>query len=245
MRKTGSLLVVLIFCCTALFAQQKKFTISGYVSEKGSKESLIGVGIYIPKLNKGVVTNNYGFYSITLPADTLVLVITYVGYETQKKEVVLDKNISLNIEMVEGVVLQEVVITDSAQHSISQNSRMSVIELPVEQVKNIPALLGEKDVLKVILLLPGVQKGNEGSSGIYVRGGGPDQNLIILDDATVYNAYHLFGFFSLFNGDALKSIELTKGGFPARYGGRLSSVIEKNMKEGKKEQPPGGAGEGV
>ena len=237
--------MVLIFCCTALFAQQKKFTISGYVSEKGSKESLIGVGIYIPKLNKGVVTNNYGFYSITLPADTLVLVITYVGYETQKKEVVLDKNISLNIEMVEGVVLQEVVITDSAQHSISQNSRMSVIELPVEQVKNIPALLGEKDVLKVILLLPGVQKGNEGSSGIYVRGGGPDQNLIILDDATVYNAYHLFGFFSLFNGDALKSIELTKGGFPARYGGRLSSVIEMNMKEGNKEQLHGEAGIGL
>ena len=122
---------------------------------------------------------------------------------------------------------------------------MSVISIPVQQIKDIPALLGEKDVLKVIQLLPGVQKGSEGSSGLYVRGGGPDQNLIILDDATVYNAYHLFGFFSLFNGDALKSVELVKGGFPSRYGGRLSSVLDMQMKEGNMQKIKGEAGVGI
>jgi len=122
---------------------------------------------------------------------------------------------------------------------------MSKIDIPVSQIKDIPALLGEKDVLKVIQLLPGVQKSGEGNNGIYVRGGGPDQNLIILDDATLYNVSHLFGFFSLFNGDALKSIELTKGGFPARYGGRLSSVLDIQMKDGHKEQFHGDAGIGI
>ena len=122
---------------------------------------------------------------------------------------------------------------------------MSTINLQIAQIKNVPSLLGEKDVLKVLQLMPGVQKGSEGSSGLYVRGGGPDQNLIILDDAIVYNASHLFGFFSLFNGDALKSVELTKGGFPARYGGRLSSVLDMNMKEGNKEEWHGEGGIGL
>jgi hypothetical protein len=138
-----------------------------------------------------------------------------------------------------------VEIVASRQEKVTETPQMSHIEVPIAQIKNIPALLGEKDVMKVLQLMPGVQKGSEGNSGIYVRGGGPDQNLIILDDATVYNATHLFGFFSLFNGDALKSVELTKGGFPARYGGRLSSVIELNMKEGNKEQVHGEGGIGL
>jgi outer membrane receptor protein involved in Fe transport len=199
----------------------KSYTISGFVSEQGSKETLPGVNIYAPKLKQGTVSNNYGFYSLTLPADSVELVITYVGYKSQIILLDLHKNIQLDIPLSNSVDLQEVEVSADKIEKISQEVQMSKIDIPVEQIKNIPALLGEKDVLKVLQLLPGVQKGSEGSSGIYVRGGGPDQNLIILDDATVYNASHLFGFFSLFNGDALKSVELTKGGFPARYGGRL------------------------
>jgi hypothetical protein len=133
-------------------------------------------------------------------------------------------------------MLQEVIISAEQQEKESERAQMSTLKPQVDQIKDIPGLLGEKDVLKALQLMPGVQKGFEGSSGLYVRGGGPDQNLIILDDVIVYNASHLFGFFSLFNADALKSVELTKGGFPARYGGRLSSVLEMNMKEGNKEK---------
>jgi outer membrane receptor for ferrienterochelin and colicin len=227
------------------FAQNaSKFTISGYVSEKGSKENLPGVNIYIPKLKSGTTTNTYGFYSITLPSDTVELLISYVGFQTRFLKFHLGANTVLDLEL-ENSSLQEVVVTGTKTERISEDVQMSKIDLPIEQIKNIPALLGEKDVMKAIQLLPGVQKGSEGSSGIYVRGGGPDQNLIILDDATVYNATHLFGFFSLFNGDALKSVELTKGGFPARYGGRLSSVIDMQMKDGNKEKIKGEAGIGL
>ncbi len=221
------------------------YTISGFINEQGSKESLPGVNIYAPKLKVGVVSNNYGFYTLTLPADSVELIITYVGYQPQIFKLDLHKNIQLDIPLKTSIDLQEVEVSAEKVEKISQEVQMSKIDLPVEQVKNIPALMGEKDVLKVIQLLPGVQKGSEGSSGIYVRGGGPDQNLIILDDATVYNASHLFGFFSLFNGDALKSIELTKGGFPARYGGRLSSVLEMQMKDGDKQKIHGEAGIGI
>lgn len=214
----------------------QKYTISGFIGEQGSKESLPGVNVYAPKLKVGAVTNNYGFFTLTLPADSVELLVTYVGYKTQVFKLDLNKNIQLDIPLQHSVDLKEVEVSADKLENISDEVQMSKIDLPVEQIKNLPALLGEKDVLKAIQLLPGVQKGSEGSSGIYVRGGGPDQNLIILDDATVYNATHLFGFFSLFNGDALKSVELTKGGFPARYGGRLSSVIEMQMKDGNKEK---------
>jgi hypothetical protein len=222
-----------------------KYTISGFVNENGSKESLPGVNIYAPKLKMGTVSNNYGFYSLTLPADSVDLIVTYVGYQPQTFKLDLRKNIQLDIPLHTSIDLQVVEVSAEKAEKISQEVQMSKIDLPVEQIKNLPALLGEKDVLKAIQLLPGVQKGSEGSSGIYVRGGGPDQNLIILDDATVYNATHLFGFFSLFNGDALKSVELTKGGFPARYGGRLSSVIEMQMKDGDKQKIRGEGGIGL
>lgn len=214
----------------------KKYTISGYITEKGSKENLPAANIYVPQLKTGTVSNNYGFYSLTLPADSVSILISYTGYASQIHKLFLDKNIQLDISLESSVNLKEVEISAEKQEKISDEVQMSKIDLPVEQIKNIPALMGEKDVLKAIQLLPGVQKGSEGSSGIYVRGGGPDQNLIILDDATVYNVSHLFGFFSLFNGDALKSVELTKGGFPARYGGRLSSVLEMQMKDGDKQK---------
>jgi hypothetical protein len=223
-----------------------RHTISGYVRESGSGESLIGVNIYLSDHKTGTTTNTYGFYSLTLPeTDTIILIVSYVGFSPQIIKSTLTKDIELNIDLKPGLVLDEVTIKAERQEKQSESVKMSSVSLQVAQIKNIPSLLGEKDVLKVLQLMPGVQKGSEGSSGIYVRGGGPDQNLIILDDAIVYNVSHLFGFFSLFNGDALKSVELTKGGFPARYGGRLSSVLDMNMKEGNKEELHGEGGIGL
>ena len=205
---------------------QTKRTVSGYVREKGSGELLTGVSVYVPGTATGAITNTYGFYSLTLPAaDSLQIAFSFVGYNSVSQSVGFQKNVELNVDLVSDNLLQEVVVTAQAQQKVSETPQMSRIDIPISQIKKIPAFLGEKDVLKVLQLMPGVLKGSEGNAGIYVRGGGPDQNLIILDDATVYNASHLFGFFSLFNGDALKSVELTKGGFPARFGGRLSSVI--------------------
>jgi hypothetical protein len=223
----------------------KKITISGYVKEQGSGETLIGVNVYIPSLKIGTVTNTYGFYSITFNASENVSVdYSFVGYKTISQTVNAESQ-EINISLEPGTMLNEVVVSAEAGNKQSEKVQMSTISVPIAQIKNVPSLLGEKDVLKVLQLMPGVQKGMEGSSGVYVRGGGPDQNLIILDDAIVYNASHLFGFFSLFNGDALKSVELTKGGFPARYGGRLSSVIDMNMKEGNKEAWHGEGGIGL
>jgi hypothetical protein len=215
---------------------QRKFTISGYIKEAESGETLIGVNIYLPDRQTGTVTNNYGFYSLTLPeSDSVKIIISYVGFSQESLSLRLKENVELNINLKASILLDEVTVSAERMERQSESVKMSTVKLQPAQIKSVPSLLGEKDVLKVIQLMPGVMKGTEGTSGIYVRGGGPDQNLIILDDAIVYNASHLFGFFSLFNGDALKSVEFTKGGFPARYGGRLSSVLEMNMKEGNKE----------
>lgn len=243
--------IPLVLLFISLFAfdtiAQKSFTISGYVREKGSQEQLIGVNVYVPTTAFGTATNTYGFYSLTLPAkDSLTLAFSFVGYDRIVKKIALTKNLEMNIELASTNQLQEVVVSSKRQEErVSESVQMSKIDIPINQIKKIPAFLGEKDVLRVLQLMPGVQKGSEGQTGIYVRGGGPDQNLIILDDAIVYNANHLFGFFSVFNGDALKSVELTKGGFPARFGGRLSSVIEMNMKEGNKEKFSGEGGIGL
>lgn len=245
-KKLHLILLLTSFCYCPIFAQ-KSFTISGYVREKGSQEQLIGVNVYVPNSTFGTSSNNYGFYSITLPTnDATTLVFSFVGYERTVKTFILNKNVEMNIELSPANQLREVIVSSKRQEErVSESVEMSKIEIPISQIKKIPAFLGEKDVLKVLQLMPGVQKGSEGQTGIYVRGGGPDQNLIILDDAVVYNANHLFGFFSVFNGDALKSVELTKGGFPARFGGRLSSVIEMNMKEGNKEKLHGEGGIGL
>lgn len=245
MKQALFLLCTTLLCSTHFYAQTSgKFTISGTVREAGSLEKLPGVTVANLRTRSGTATNNYGFYSLTLPKDTVELIVSYVGYQPVKKTFYLNADTVINIDL--GIVeLKTVEISAEQQESISESTQMSQVSIPVEQVKQIPALLGEKDVLKVLQLMPGVQKGQEGSSGFYVRGGGPDQNLIILDDATVYNAFHLFGFFSLFNGDALKSIELTKGGFPSRYGGRLSSVLEMQMKDGDRQNFHGEAGIGI
>jgi len=246
MKQFNLFAALLMFIMPLSGQSQKHFTISGYVREVISGESLIGVNIYLPDLNTGTVTNTYGFYSLTLSeTDSVELISSYIGYSSGIIKVSLHKDIELNIEMKPNIILDEVTITADRQEKQSESVKMSTVTLQPAQIKNVPSLLGEKDVLKVLQLMPGVQKGTEGSSGLYVRGGGPDQNLIILDDAIVYNASHLFGFFSIFNGDALKSVELTKGGFPARYGGRLSSVLDMNMKEGNKEEWHGEGGIGL
>lgn len=227
---------------------QRKSTLSGYIKDASSKETLLGASVFIPRTKTGTTSNQYGFYSITLPADTVTIVFSYIGYSSISRVVDLSKgDVNLDILMSNAdKLLREVVVSaDAVQQKESERTEMSVISIPIQQIKDIPALLGEKDVLKVLQLLPGVQSGSEGNSGLYVRGGGPDQNLIILDEATVYNAFHLFGFFSLFNGDALKSVDIVKGGFPARYGGRLSSVIEMNMKDGNQQKFSGEAGIGL
>jgi hypothetical protein len=230
------IIAMLLLCSTSVVAQQR-ITISGFVTEDKSGERLPGVNVYIPGISYSAVTNNYGFYSLTIPvSDSAVVSFSFVGYESVDRNIRPKTSMELNVFLTSVNQLKEVVIKATRDNDISQRAQMSQIELPIGQIKKIPALFGEKDVIKVLQLMPGVQKGTEGQTGLYVRGGGPDQNLIILDDAVVYNANHLFGFFSVFNSDAIRSVELTKGGFPARYGGRLSSVVEMTMKEGSKDR---------
>lgn len=219
-----------------LIFSQKNHTISGYVKEKGTGELLIGVNIYIKGTQIGTVSNNYGFYSLTLSEGKKEITYSYIGFSPIVKKFNLVNDTVINISLNTSVELEGVEILGDKSERISDDVQMSLIKVPIKQVKEIPALLGERDVFKVLQLMPGVRSGGEGNSGLYVRGGGPDQNLIILDEAPVYNAYHLFGFFSVFNGDALKSVELMKGGFPARYGGRLSSVLDISMKDGNNEK---------
>lgn len=217
----------------SLDTSAQKFTISGYISDSLSSEKMIGASILIPSLNIGTTANTYGFYSITLPSSKSVEIkFSYIGYAPKAFEVMLDKDLQFDVSLVKSNTLKGVVITSKNTTSIQEKTQMSQIDVSIERIKSIPALLGETDVLKALQLLPGVQSGGEGSDGIYVRGGGPDQNLILLDGTPVYNASHLFGFFSVFNADAIKYVTLTTGGFPARYGGRLSSVIDIQMKEG-------------
>lgn len=238
------LILILLASVTCYVTHAQNITVSGYVSEAGSGERLIGATVFIPGRNIGTTTNAYGFYSITLPADSFTLRYSYIGYQPVIKNIAGKGNQQVNVEMKQDKGLEEVVIT-SQKDAIQSRTQMSSIDLPIQTIKSLPAFLGEVDVMRAIQLLPGVQGGNEGSTGIYVRGGGPDQNLILLDGVPVYNASHLFGFFSVFNADAIRSVEVIKGGFPARYGGRLSSVVDINMKEGNKEKLHGEGGIGL
>ena len=214
---------------------QNFHTISGYIEDESSGESLIGVNVYSKNLSVGTTTNNFGFYSLTVPEGNWDLNFSFIGYTDFSKNLEIKTDLELNVSLaLSSQIINEVVLTD--QISNVEQTQTSVISVPVVQIKSIPAFLGEIDVLKSIQLLPGVQSGNEGASGFYVRGGGPDQNLILLDGVPVYNASHLFGFFSVFNIDAIKNVKLTKGGFPARFGGRLSSVLEIDMKEGNMKE---------
>ncbi|MFT6851101.1 MAG: hypothetical protein ACJATA_001919 [Sphingobacteriales bacterium] len=242
MFKTLLTLILSLFVFASSNAQNS--TLSGYIKEVGSQETLIGATIYFPEIKQGTVTNSYGFYSITLPAqDSVIIYISYVGYKTIVKKMPFKADQQLNWSMDNSTKLDEIVI-DGNKINIAKETQMSTIEIPIKMIRELPVIFGEKDVIKTLQLLPGVQSGSEGQAGLYVRGGGPDQNLIILDDAVVYNANHLFGFFSTFNGDAIKNVSLIKGGFPARYGGRLSSVIDLTMKDGNMEKTSGEIGIG-
>lgn len=241
-KKLLTLLVLSFLSITGAFAQN--VTISGYLSESGSGERLIGATVYISEKNVGTSTNNYGFYSITLPAGDYTINFSYIGYATVSRKVSATANQQINIELLNDNNMEEVVI-EATPEAIQNSTRMSTIDLSIQTIKSLPAFLGEVDVMRAIQLLPGIQAGNEGSTGIYVRGGSADQNLILLDGVPVYNASHLFGFFSVFNADAIRSVEVIKGGFPARYGGRLSSVVDINMKEGSKEKLHGEGGIGL
>ncbi len=213
---------------------QEKYTISGYMTDARNGESIVGANIYSTALKVGASSNTYGFYSLTLPEGVYEITYSFIGYKPQIKQINLNKDLNYDIEFFQETIdIEEVLIT--GEKSIVKNTETSVIEVPIEQIKLIPALLGEVDVLKAIQLLPGVQS-SEGTAGFYVRGGGPDQNLILLDGVPVYNASHIGGLFSVFNADAIKNVRLTKGGFPARFGGRLSSVLEIDMREGNQKE---------
>ncbi len=221
------------------------YTISGFVEDKASGERLIGANVFDPETFVGTTTNVYGFYSLTLKSGQYTIETSFVGFEPAQLVLDLNADTSINFNLSGMLELEEVEITATQSEKIQEESQMSVIEIPIATIEKIPTLLGEKDVLKTLQLLPGVQSGSEGSSGMYVRGGGPDQNLILLDGVPVYNATHLFGFFSVFNTDAISSVELIKGGFPAHYGGRLSSVVDIRMKEGNLKEFHGSGSVGI
>lgn len=211
---------------------QHKFTISGTISDSSSNETLIGVNVFIPSLKIGTTTNEYGFYSLSLPKGDYEIEISYVGFQTFKQAISLSQNTKINQSLTANSEnLEEVVITTNSRASI-RKPEMSVNKLSIETIKKMPVVLGEVDVLKSILLLPGVTNAGEGASGFNVRGGGADQNLILLDEATIYNSSHVFGFFSVFNSDAIKDLKLYKGGIPSRFGGRASSVLDVYQKDG-------------
>lgn len=239
-----SLIFVFLIASNSILLSQK-FTISGTISDSSSGETLLSANIYNTQSQDGSVSNNFGFYSLTLASGNVELHYSYIGYESEVIAFNLKRDTTINVSLTPSTKLDEVVITSKAKESIENRTQMSTIDIPILQIKKVPALLGETDVLKAIQLLPGVQSGGEGQSGLFVRGGSPDQNLILLDGVPVYNASHLFGFFSVFNADAIKDVKLIKGGFPARYGGRLSSVIDINMKDGNKKEFHGSASIGL
>ncbi|MNX36993.1 TonB-dependent Receptor Plug Domain protein [compost metagenome] len=230
--KKISLLFIILFTTLTSFSQNK-FTLSGTITDANSNETLIGVNVIIPELKTGVTTNEYGFYSITIPNGNYTVQISYLGYQTIEERITLDKNIKNNFKLFGNeTALQEVVITDNRAKTDIKKPEMSVNKLSISTIKKMPVVLGEVDVLKSILLLPGVTNAGEGASGFNVRGGGADQNLILLDEATIFNSSHVFGFFSVFNPDAIKDLKLYKGGIPSRYGGRASSVLDIYQKDG-------------
>ncbi|MFN3940665.1 MAG: TonB-dependent receptor, partial [Chitinophagales bacterium] len=240
-----SVLHILFLAFPCITFSQSKYTLSGYIRDGANGENLIGASIYTDGgTPQGTVTNVYGFYSLTLPEGDYEFTFSFVGYKSEVKKISLRADVRENVDLEMKDMLDEVVITGERSNENVHSTDMGKMELSIEEVKAIPALLGEVDILKTLQLLPGVGNAGEGNSGFYVRGGGPDQNLILLDEAVVYNIGHLFGFFSVFNSDAIKNVTLVKGGMPAQYGGRLSSVVDVQMKDGNNQdfQAEGGIG---
>ena len=238
-------LFVFSFLFSTAFSQQN-FTVSGDLKDSSNGETLIGATIRVLESKNSVTwSNQYGFYSLTLPIGEYTLMYSYTGFESKRVSINLTKNTLLNIQISPKIIFaKELTIKGEREDKNIRSTEMSRIEISSEKVKSLPVIFGEPDILKAITLLPGIKSGGEGSTGFYVRGGGPDQNLILMDEAVVYNPSHLFGFLSVFNTDAVKNVELIKGGMPANYGGRLSSILNVNMREGnnQKYQFNGGIG---
>ncbi len=234
----------MFFVSFSIAYSQEKYTLSGTITDSKNNETLIGVNIIAKGINAFAVTNEYGFYSLTLPKGEYTIAISYVSFETIEEKISLDKNIKMNFSIKEvGEQLEEVVITEKTKANI-RKPEMSVNKLSIATIKKMPVVLGEVDIIKSLLFLPGVTNAGEGQSGFNVRGGGADQNLILLDEATIFNSSHVFGFFSVFNPDAIKDLKLYKGGIPSRFGGRASSVLDIYQKDGnsKKFNLNGGIG---
>lgn len=229
------LLIILI--STSIVAQER-YTISGIVKDARNGETLFGASVYLKTTSIGVLTNEYGFYSISAPKGTYTLVISYLGYDNVINEIEFKSDQKLDFELTENSTqLKEVLITSSESEEVSiKKPQMSVLKLNTTTIKQVPVVLGEVDILKTILMLPGVTNNGEGSSGFNVRGGAVDQNLVLLDEAIIYNTSHVFGFFSVFNADAIKDIKLYKGGIPAKFGGRVSSVLDVRQKDGNSKE---------
>ena len=240
--------IVLVFLLNLIFLINfgQKSTVSGTIKDSQSGEDLISATVFVEELKAGVTTNVYGFYSLTIPNGTYTIRYSYIGYKDIFKKIEITASTKVSIELTSSdVYMKEFKVEAEKGDENVQGTQMGTIELDIEQLKTLPAFMGEVDILKSIQLLPGIQSAGEGSTGFYVRGGGPDQNLILLDEAVVYNAAHLFGFFSVFNADAIKNLNVVKGGMPANYGGRLSSVLDINMKDGNNKSYHADGGIGV
>ena len=230
-------LLIILAVMPLFLCAQEKYTISGYVKDAANGESLIGATVLIQELSSGNITNVYGFYSITLAPGDYTVEFRYIGFETQTRTITLSENVRIDMELKEEqTALQEVVVTAKPEDENVSSTEMSVAELDIKTVSKLPVFAGEVDIIKSIQLLPGVSSVGEGSSGFNVRGGGVGQNLILLDEAPVYQSSHLFGFFSVFNPDAVKDVKLYKGGIPSKYGGRLASILDIRMKEGNAKE---------
>ncbi len=240
------LILIFAFQFTTLLAQDNKFAVSGTIKSAANGEELIGATVFCKELSIGASANVYGFYSFNLPEGKYTIEYSYIGYQNLSKTVIVNTNQQINVELLESVnELQEVEITGERNDANVKEVEMSIAKMDAKQIKKIPALLGEADVIKSIQLLPGVSTVGEGSTGFNVRGGGIDQNLVLLDEAPVFNSSHLLGFFSVFNPDAVKNVTLIKGGIPAQYGGRLSSILDVRMNEGNLKEFEGSGGVGV
>ena len=237
--------MLLTFTLNANRVAAQNYTISGYITDRTTGETLLSATVFERISGKGSITNNYGYYSLTLPAGEVSLDYSYVGFQTEERSFTLHNDTVLPISLAESNLLQELTVIGNRSEMGVRGTQMSAVEIPVTQIKNIPTLFGENDLIKALQLLPGVQSGTEGSAGMYVRGGGPDENLLLLDGVPLYNVNHMLGFFSVFNSDALKNVTLYKGSFPARFGGRLSSVIDVRMKDGDDKKIRGMASIGL
>ncbi len=226
--------ILLAFLLPLTLLAQQNHIVSGYITDAQSGERLYAATVYDQNSGTGTISNRFGFFSISLPEGNVVLKVSFVGYEIQSRRINLNTDTITSFALKSDNKLDEVVVRGSDTRQVFDNSDLGHVKLSAKTLAKLPSLMGEKDVLKGLMILPGVQQGSEGSSGIFVRGGSPDQNLILLDDVPLFNVSHLFGFVSVFTPEAIQSIDFYKGGFPARYGGRLSSVIDLRMKDGNK-----------